>query len=153
MKKWLCFALATLMLLCVGCGKAEEEPERDREKKVTTTRSSVVKTTWVLTTIPVTTTTTTTTTAVTTTTTTAPEVFITASKAMEIAAKHFGIQPGTRDEATGNMMSYCITQTATKENPYFVVALQWLVMVNGQPDHQSVLDTVTIHAVSGMISE
>lgn len=41
MRKWLCFALATLLLLCVGCGKDEiakepvlEGPQPDRDLKV-----------------------------------------------------------------------------------------------------------------------
>ncbi len=74
---------------------------------------------------------------------------ISESEALEIAANHFGIKAGSRDGATGYVMSYQIQQVATLDNPYYCVALQWMVEVDGKPSHQSVLDTVTINALSG----
>lgn len=69
---------------------------------------------------------------------------ISVEKALGIAADYFGIEPGTIDSKTGYEMSYRIIHVPAAEEPYYTVALQWLVMVDGQPSHQSVLDTLTI---------
>ena len=77
--------------------------------------------------------------------------FISEVEAIEIAEQHFGIENETRDEQTGYLISYAIEQTPTDEMPQYIVALQWLVEVDGQPSHQSRLDVVTIDAVSGNV--
>ena len=77
---------------------------------------------------------------------------ISESEALEIAADHFGIEAGSRDTATGYVMSYQVQQAATLDNPYSRVALQWMVELDGNPSHQSVLDTVTIDAISGKVA-
>lgn len=77
--------------------------------------------------------------------------FISETKAIEIAEKHFGIKNETRDDQTGYLITYAVIQAPTDEVPQYQVALQWLVEVDGQPSHQSRLDTVTIDAVSGNV--
>ncbi|MBQ8684270.1 MAG: hypothetical protein IJ518_07130 [Clostridia bacterium] len=77
---------------------------------------------------------------------------ISESEALEIAADHFGIEAGSYDEKTGYMMSYRVLQVATLDNPYYRVALQWMVEMDGNPSHQSMLDTVTIDALTGKVA-
>lgn len=75
--------------------------------------------------------------------------YITEEEAIASAAAYFGIESGTVDDATGYVMSYRVVQTPTEEDPYYVVGLQWLVTLDGEPDHQSMLDRVSVDAVSG----
>lgn len=77
--------------------------------------------------------------------------YIGEKKALEIAEKHFGIKNGTRDEATGYLITYAVRQSPTEEAPTYVVSVQWLVEIDGQPSHQSTLDMVGINALTGEI--
>lgn len=91
-------------------------------------------------------------TSVTTTTTTAnASPYISEEQAIAIAEQHFGIKSGTVDETTGYKMAYMVTQQPTEDHPLYVVALRWLVTVDGAPSNWSTLDTVEIEAVHGGI--
>ena len=86
------------------------------------------------------------------TTTTDASPFITEEQAIAVAAQYFGIEPGTVDNDTGFVMSYRSLYPLDEENPYYVIALQWLVTIDGEPSHQSMLDSVVVDAVTGEVS-
>ena len=83
--------------------------------------------------------------------TTTASPYIREEQAIAAAEAHFGIQNGTVDEKTGYTMAYMVMQTPTADHPTYVVALRWLVKVNGVPSNWSTLDTVEIEAVHGGI--
>ena len=85
------------------------------------------------------------------TTTTTASPYITEEQAIATAEAHLGIQNGAVDEKTGFTMSYMVMQSPTEDNPIYVVALRWLVTVDGVPANWSTLDTVEIDAVHGTI--
>ena len=86
-----------------------------------------------------------------TTTTTTASPYITEEQAITAAETHFGIQNGAVDEKTGFTMSYMVMQSPAEDKPVYVVALRWLVTVDGVPANWSTLDTVEIDAVRGTI--
>ena len=125
MKRW--FSLWMVLVLCValsGCGGTATEDTNS---------------------------TTTTTTTATTTTVTMPNGFMSEAQALSVAEGYWNIKSGDRDPDTGYVMSLVVIGTPTTDDPHYTVALQWMVEVDGQPSHQSRLDTVTIHAVNGGI--
>ena len=85
------------------------------------------------------------------TTATTASPYITEEQAIATAEAHLGIQNGAVDEKTGFTMSYMVMQSPTEDNPIYVVALRWLVTVDGVPSNWSTLDTVEIDAVHGTI--
>ena len=85
------------------------------------------------------------------TTTTTASPYITEEQAITAAETHFGIQNGAVDEKTGFTMSYMVMQSPAEDKPVYVVALRWLVTVDGVPSNWSTLDTVEINAVDGTI--
>lgn len=137
MKKRLCGLLALVCLLSAGCTAA---PHTDSDAPATTTTTTTTAAT----------TTTTTTTAATTTTTTA-RTWIGEDRALAIAEQHWGIRSGDRDPKTGYLMTLMVRQTPTEETPEYRIVLQWLVEVDGQPSHQSMVDDVRIDAYSGEV--
>ena len=83
--------------------------------------------------------------------TTTASPYITEEQAIATAEAHLGIQNGAVDEKIGFTMSYMVMQSPTEDNPIYVVALRWLVTVDGVPSNWSTLDTVEIDAVHGTI--
>ena len=84
-------------------------------------------------------------------TTTTASPYITEEQAITAAETHFGIQNGAVDDKTGFTMSYMVMQFPAEDKPIYVVALRWLVTVDGVPSNWSTLDTVEINAVDGTI--
>lgn len=116
---------------------------------VTTTTTTACTTT--TTTTATTTLTTTTTTATTTTVTTTTPVFITEEQAVAIAEQHWGIHNGDVAPETGFMMTISPLELPTADNPIYHIALRWLVEVDGQASHFSMVDSIRIDAVSGEV--
>lgn len=135
MKKRLCGLLALACLLSAGCTAA---PHTDSASPTTTTTATTTAAT-------------TTTTTAATTTTTAARTWISEDRALAIAEQHWGIRSGDRDPKTGYLMTLMVRQTPTEETPEYRIVLQWLVEVDGQPSHQSMVDDVRIDAYSGEV--
>ena len=145
MKKWLSIVLTALLCVAlVGCAEQEKPADSTSTTSAPAAASSAASTTSTAskpaapshTTQP-----------------TVSPIFITEEDALGIAALHFGIEPGTIAPETGYVMSYRVLQSPTEDDPRYKVALQWLVMVDGQPSHQSVLDFVYIDAYHGQVIE
>ena len=83
--------------------------------------------------------------------TTTTKGLISEEEAIAIAEQHFGIKNGSRDDATGYLIAYRVLTAATKTNPVYHIGLQWLVEVEGEDSHWSMLDTVKIDAIQGGI--
>ena len=147
MKNWLCLVLCTLLLLHVGCAALPKDAPVDTPVSTTTTTTTAAPTTTVA---PTTTTTTTEVPTKPTTTTTAP-AFISQEQAVEIAEQYWDIRTGDRDPGTGFMMTVGPMVLPTAETPEYVIALRWLVEVDGQPSHFSMVDSIRIDAVSGEV--
>ncbi|MBE6807210.1 MAG: hypothetical protein E7527_04270 [Ruminococcaceae bacterium] len=78
--------------------------------------------------------------------------YITETRAIEIASAYWDIQPGDKDPDTGYVMSVHAMETPTEKNPYYRMALRWLVEVDGGTGNFSTLDTIYIHAVTEEIA-
>lgn len=81
------------------------------------------------------------------------EEFITETRAIEIASAHWEIQSGDKDPETGYVMSIMAWETPTREEPYYRMALRWLVETEGGTGNYSTKDTVYIDAVTEEIIE
>lgn len=83
--------------------------------------------------------------------TTTTKGLISEEEAIAIAEQHFGIKNGSRDDKTGYLIAYRVLTAATETNPVYHIGLQWLVEVEGEDSHWSMLDTVKIEAIHGGI--
>ena len=81
--------------------------------------------------------------------TTTTRGLISEEEAIAIAEQHFGIENGSHDEKTGYLIAYRVLVAATETNPVYHIGLQWLVEVEGEDSHWSMLDTVKIEAIHG----
>ena len=137
MRKWLCIGVSLLFLLTAGCALLPNGEESSTPATTTTTTTTTTATT-------------TTTTTATTTTTTAAQ-FITEAQAVAIAEQYWNIRTGDRDPKTGFMMTVSPMELPTADNPEYRIALRWLVEVDGQVSHPSMLDSIRINAYTGDI--
>ena len=139
MRKWLIFALvAVLCVTLMGCGKKELEETtptqttapstHDHTHAVGTTHASAGKTT-----LP-------------------SRRYIYREEALKIAAEHYDIQPGDINPQNGYEMSYAVVHPATTQEPYYIIRLQWMVLVDGNPSHWSELDRIRIDAFTGAVT-
>lgn len=145
MRKWLIFALAAVLCVTLmGCGEKEKEQEKeettptqtsahsthphDHTHAVGTPHASAGKTT-----LP-------------------SRRYIYLEEALEIAAEHYDIQPGDIHPQNGYEMSYAVVHPATTQEPYYIIRLQWLVLVDGNPSHWSELDRIRIDAFTGAVT-
>ena len=139
MKKWV--FLVAFCLLLTGCSLLPDTSGGGEDVVTTTTTTTATTTT----------TTTTTTATTTTTTTSASSAFISEERALEIASSHWKIKSGDRDPKTGFMMTISPMELPTANNPEYRIALRWLVEVDGQVSHPSMLDSIRINAYTGDI--
>lgn len=128
MKKWV--FLVAFCLLLTGCSLLPDT-SGGGEDVVTTTTTTTITTT--------------------TTTTTTSSAFISEERALEIASSHWKIKSGDRDPKTGFMMTISPMELPTANNPEYRIALRWLVEVDGQVSHPSMLDSIRINAYTGDI--
>lgn len=140
MRKWLCIGVSLLFLLTAGCTLLPNGEESSAPATTTSTTTTTTTTTA---------TTTTTTTAATTTTTAAQ--FITEAQAVAIVEQYWNIRTGDRDPKTGFMMTVSPMELPTADHPEYRIALRWLVEVDGQVSHPSMLDSIRINAYTGDI--